>query len=363
MMLNTESGATQQAFTPSSRRNFSMLGGPAYCVDLADQWLAAGGQGDVIKTWDFTGALEAEARATAAKAARNSRRKMKKRANIAANLANNAAVLAPEQSGATWKDGFKSPNANNHKHNNACGHHAASQSSSHHAGFGATADVSRHDRASISSLPMPHSADTAAPGSSTSNNPVSKQSRSAPQLVPHQVQRRNGSQYGCSPRQYGSSSSPRVQHQYSGYNNSGAFIFQPSSSQSGHWPCEGSSPRNWYGANHSHFSYRSCSQRQQQGTGSRLHAPHGVRHARTAPQPQNARNTVSVGQPTGSDGVVPMAISPSTDVVVDVHVISLQQQQQHPAPSSANRASQYHASARQVADNHRWHDSRQGFMH
>eukprot|EP00878_Enallax_costatus_P004696 GHUV01004944.1.p1 GENE.GHUV01004944.1~~GHUV01004944.1.p1 ORF type:complete len:937 (+),score=344.31 GHUV01004944.1:194-3004(+) len=71
-----------------ARRNLNCQGhggGPMYCVDIADSWLASGGESPTIRLWDFTKAAEAAARATAARAARNSsKRAMQRKAAEAA---------------------------------------------------------------------------------------------------------------------------------------------------------------------------------------------------------------------------------------------------------------------------------------
>lgn len=69
------------------RRNLAPGAGPAHCVDIADQWVAVGCEEEVVRTWDFTRALEAEARAAAARAARNTRKARRKRGAGAAGAA------------------------------------------------------------------------------------------------------------------------------------------------------------------------------------------------------------------------------------------------------------------------------------
>lgn len=54
-------------------------GGPMYCVDIAESWLAAGGESPTIRMWDFTKGAEAAARAAAARAARNNAKRAKQR--------------------------------------------------------------------------------------------------------------------------------------------------------------------------------------------------------------------------------------------------------------------------------------------
>ncbi|KAK9838471.1 hypothetical protein WJX81_001301 [Elliptochloris bilobata] len=52
-------------------RQFPGSGRPAYCVELRDQWMASGGESEVVRCFDFTGAMEAAERAQAGRAARN----------------------------------------------------------------------------------------------------------------------------------------------------------------------------------------------------------------------------------------------------------------------------------------------------
>lgn len=51
-------------------RQFQTQAGPAYCVDLAEQYLVCGSESETVRIWDFTKANEVAARAAAAKAAR-----------------------------------------------------------------------------------------------------------------------------------------------------------------------------------------------------------------------------------------------------------------------------------------------------
>jgi hypothetical protein len=62
----------------SSYRQLSSGGGPAYSVDIAEQYLACGSESDVVKVWNFTHAAEAAERQAAAKAARSSARAARK---------------------------------------------------------------------------------------------------------------------------------------------------------------------------------------------------------------------------------------------------------------------------------------------
>ncbi|GIL84995.1 hypothetical protein Vretimale_9843 [Volvox reticuliferus] len=63
-------GGPQRAFSESCRALHCPAGQPALCLDLSDQWLAAGSENGVVRMWDFTGAAAAAERATAARAAR-----------------------------------------------------------------------------------------------------------------------------------------------------------------------------------------------------------------------------------------------------------------------------------------------------
>ncbi|KAJ9518263.1 hypothetical protein QJQ45_010258 [Haematococcus lacustris] len=53
-------------------RQLAAAGGPAYSVDLVEQWLAAGSECTTVRVWDFTGAAEAAERAAIARAMRHS---------------------------------------------------------------------------------------------------------------------------------------------------------------------------------------------------------------------------------------------------------------------------------------------------
>uniref|UniRef100_A0A383VA13 Uncharacterized protein n=1 Tax=Tetradesmus obliquus TaxID=3088 RepID=A0A383VA13_TETOB len=77
-----------------SRRSLSCPGhtGPLYCVDIADAWLAAGGESPAVRTWDFSKAAEAAARAAAAKAVRNSAKQAAKQRRAAKASGNDAAA-------------------------------------------------------------------------------------------------------------------------------------------------------------------------------------------------------------------------------------------------------------------------------
>ncbi|GIL67332.1 hypothetical protein Vafri_20742 [Volvox africanus] len=63
-------GGPQRAFNASCRALHCPPGQPALCLDLSDQWLAAGSENGVVRMWDFTGAAAAAERAAAARAAR-----------------------------------------------------------------------------------------------------------------------------------------------------------------------------------------------------------------------------------------------------------------------------------------------------
>lgn len=88
---NLQSGTTASSSSSSTssitRRNLNCQGqggGPMYCVDIADSWLASGGESSTIRLWDFTKAAEAAARAAAGRAARNSTKRAKQRRAAAA---------------------------------------------------------------------------------------------------------------------------------------------------------------------------------------------------------------------------------------------------------------------------------------
>lgn len=71
----------------TSKRTLGCPGqsGPMYCVDIAESWLAAGGESPSVRTWDFTRAAEAAARAAAARASRGSSKRAAKVRKAAAS--------------------------------------------------------------------------------------------------------------------------------------------------------------------------------------------------------------------------------------------------------------------------------------
>lgn len=78
MLLNTEQGYSPTKSHSSASRMRKQLqahSSPAYCVDLSDQWLACGGESEVVRTWDFNKGAEVAERARASKAARQAARR------------------------------------------------------------------------------------------------------------------------------------------------------------------------------------------------------------------------------------------------------------------------------------------------
>ncbi|PNH09827.1 F-box/WD-40 repeat-containing protein [Tetrabaena socialis] len=61
----------QRSLSSSCRALHCPPGQPALCLDLADQWLAAGTDSGVVRMWDFTAAAAAAERASASRAARS----------------------------------------------------------------------------------------------------------------------------------------------------------------------------------------------------------------------------------------------------------------------------------------------------
>lgn len=85
--LHQGTTAAPSANSNMTRRNLNCPGqggGPMHCVDIAESWLAAGGESPTIRIWDFTKAAEAAAKAAAARAARNSAKRVKQRKAAAA---------------------------------------------------------------------------------------------------------------------------------------------------------------------------------------------------------------------------------------------------------------------------------------
>ncbi|GLC34183.1 hypothetical protein PLESTB_001613600 [Pleodorina starrii] len=64
-------GSPQRALNANCRALHCPAGQPALCLDLADQWLAAGTESGTVRLWDFTGAAAAAERAAASRAARS----------------------------------------------------------------------------------------------------------------------------------------------------------------------------------------------------------------------------------------------------------------------------------------------------
>jgi hypothetical protein len=93
-------GGDGKVFSPGTRRNLPIAGGePVFAVDIADQFLAAGGRRDVVAIWDFTAAEAAAARAAAAKAARTARRASGKRGARGGRGSGSAAGTPPAGGG------------------------------------------------------------------------------------------------------------------------------------------------------------------------------------------------------------------------------------------------------------------------
>lgn len=68
--VDATAAAARRGARPAPRTRQFQTSFPAYCVDLADQWLAAGSESNDVRVWDFTKAAEAAERAAAARAAR-----------------------------------------------------------------------------------------------------------------------------------------------------------------------------------------------------------------------------------------------------------------------------------------------------
>lgn len=82
-----------------SVRQLQSPSGPAYCVDLADQWVVCGAEAHTVRVWNFSRGAESAQRAADAKAARNSRKHKRRGAGVASSGGHAHGACAAELGG------------------------------------------------------------------------------------------------------------------------------------------------------------------------------------------------------------------------------------------------------------------------